>query len=191
MPRSMRGVARMIGIAVACCVAGCSSAWKPAGGPYGDAGLALAVDVPEGWYRVAGAPRSSIILTKDGISLQTITVGRFDLDRKLPNSSQRFLSGMTPEEAADVDISNHQFAPGIDGFKLLERGSVVVDGNECYQYLYLYLETSGRPRKVKDVGCIIAPHIYRFHFTAPAEKWFGESLAAFDRFVASARFVSS
>jgi len=178
-----------IALSVCGLLTGCASAWKPASGPYEDPNLGVSVDVPQGWYRVGGVPRASIILTKNGISLQAITIGRFDLDRKLPNTPARFVAGMSTEAAAQVDISNHQFAPGVEGFKLLDRGSADVDGEACYRYDYLYLDTSGQPRKVRNIGCIVSPYVYRFHYVAPAEKWFGESLPSFEAFVASVRFV--
>jgi hypothetical protein len=86
-----------------------------------------------------------------------------------------------------VDISNHEVAPGIDGFKVLDRGTATIDGHACYHYTYSYLESFGQPRMVKDYGCIVAPYIYRFHYTAPAQTWFPQFLPTFDALVASAR----
>jgi len=174
-----------------CCVAvvlsGCSAGWQQAGGPYSDPVLDLDVDVPQGWYQIA-APRGSIVLTKNGVSIDTITVSRDLLDQTLPNTSQRFQASMSPARATDVDVSNHQFAPGITGFQEVGRGAATIDGRPCYHYTYTYIETSGEPRTVKDYGCIIDPCIYHFHYTAPSQKWFQESLPTFDAFVSSTRF---
>jgi hypothetical protein len=169
----------------------CGSAVQPTTGTYSNDTLGIQIETPEGWYRLVDAPRGSIILTKNGISLETITVGRFELDEKLANSSKRFQAGMTAAEACDVDIDNHQFAPGLNGFKLLDRGTATIDGRDCYQYSYSYLETSGQPRAVKDYGCIVGTGLYRFHYTAPADQWFPKFLPTFDQFVASAQFSAA
>ena len=181
---------RLVVAAAACILVGCAGAWQSGGGPAPSADIGVEVDVPAGWYRIADAPLGAIIMTKNGISIETITVSRSGLDQKLPNSSKRFQDGMSPSAAADVDISNHEFAPGLDGFEVLDRGEATVDGHACYQYSYKYLESFGQPRKVKDYGCIVAAYIYRFHYTAPAQKWFDEFLSTFDAAVASARFSS-
>jgi hypothetical protein len=181
----------VISLTTAISLVGCASAVQPTTGAYSNDTLGVQIETPEGWYQLVDAPRGSIILTKNGISLETITVGRFDLGEKLANSSKRFEAGMTAAEACDVDIDNHQFAPGIDGFKLLNRGTAVVGGHDCYQYSYSYMETSGQPRAVKDYGCIVGTSLYRFHYTAPADQWFPKFLPTFDQFVASARFTAA
>lgn len=176
---------------VACCgvltLSGCAGGWQQAGGPYNDPVLNLEIDIPQGWYQI-GAPRGSIVLTKNGVSIEAITVSRDLLNQKLPNTSKRFQAGMSPVDATDVDLSNHQFAPGITGFQEVERGTVTLDGHPCYHYTYTYIETSGEPQRVKDYGCIIDPTIYHFHFSAASQKWFPQSLPTFDALVNSVRF---
>jgi len=167
----------------------CASSVQPTAGSVPIEGLGVHVDTPAGWYRLAGAPNGSIVLTKNGINIESITVSRFPLGQKLPNSPKRFVDGMSPDAAADVDISNHEFASGIEGFEVLDRGTAVIDGHDCYQYSYTYLESFGQPRKVKNYGCIVAPYVYRFHYVAPAEKWFPEFLPTFDALVRSARIA--
>jgi hypothetical protein len=181
---------RFIASILAVVFGGCASAWQSGSGPVPEAAIGVSVDVPPGWYQIADAPLAAIAMTKNGISIETITVSRSQLDQKLPNSPQRFQAGMSPSEAADVDISNHEFAPGIDGFEVIDRGVATVDGQPCYYYSYKYLESFGQPRNVKDYGCILAPYLYRFHYTAPAQKWFAELLPAFEAVVSSAKFAS-
>jgi len=132
-------------------------------------------------------PNGAIALTKNGVDIDAITVSRASLDERLPNTRKRFQAEMSPEEAAEVDISNRQFAPGIDGFELLDRGTAVIDGRACYHYTYSYRQGFGRLRKVKDYGCVVAPVVYRFHFSAPSEQTFPELLPAFEALGASAR----
>jgi hypothetical protein len=167
----------------------CSSSVQPTTGSVSVEGPGVQVSTPAGWYRLAGVPNGAIVLTKNGIEIESITVSRSTLGDKLPNTSKRFQEGMTPDAAAAVDISNHEFAPGINGFEVLDRGTAVVDGHDCYQYSYTYLESFGQPRNVKDYGCIVAPYLYRFHYTAPAQKWFPEFLPIFDTLVNSARIA--
>lgn len=181
---------RIVAVLAAFVIFGCASAWQSASGPIPDADIGVQVAVPTGWYRIVDAPLGAIAMTKNGISIETITVSRSPLGQKLPNSPTRFEAGMSPSEATDVDISDHEFAPGIDGFEVIDRGVATIDGHACYQYSYTYLESFGQPRNVKDYGCIIAPYIYRFHYTAPAQKWFAELMPAFESVVSSATFTS-
>jgi len=181
---------RFIAPIVALVFGGCASAWQSGGGPVPEADIGVSVEVPTGWYQITDTPLGAIAMTKNGISIETITVSRSQLEQKLPNSSKRFQAGMSPGEAADVDISNHEFAPGIDGFEVIDRGVATIDGHPCYHYSYKYLESFGQPRNVKDYGCVITPYIYRFHYTAPAQKWFPQLLPAFESVVSSAKFSS-
>ena len=175
--------------ALALCACSGSSSVQPTSGSVPVEGLGVQVDTPAGWYRLAGAPNGSIVLTKNGIEIESITVSRFPLGQKLPNSSKQFADGMSPDAAADVDISNHEFAPGINGFEVLDRGTAVIDGRDCYYYSYSYLASFGQSQNAKNYGCIVAPYVYRFHYSAPAQKWFPESLPAFDALVKSARIL--
>jgi hypothetical protein len=168
-------------------LAACSAGWQQAGGPYDDPILNLSVDVPQGWYQI-GAPRGSIVLTKNGVSIEAMTVSRALLADKLVNTSKRYQAGMSAADAMAVDIDDHKFAPGVNDFQVVERGDATVDGRPCYHYTYTYVQESGEPQTAKNYGCVIDPCIYHFHFSAPSQKWFPESLPDFDALVASTRF---
>lgn len=152
-------VPRTLALVTAVLVSACASAWQPGSSSTAsvDYGAGVQVNTPVGWYRIDDVSPYAIVLTKNGISIETITVMRAPLGRRLPNSPKRFEDGMTPEAASDVDISNHEFAPGIDGFNVLDRGTATVDGHACY------------------------------HYTAPAETRFPQFLPTFDALVAAAR----
>jgi hypothetical protein len=181
---------RITALFAALVLSACASSVQPTNGASLAVGLGVQVDTPAGWYRLAGAPNGAIVLTKNGIEIESITVSRFALNQSLPNTPKRFRDGMPPDAAADVDISNHQFARGIDGFQVLDRGTAVIDGHPCYHYSYSYLESFGQPRNVKNYGCVVAPFVYRFHYSAPSPKWFAEFLPTFESLVASARIVA-
>ena len=187
-----RQLTRREGVAIitAVLMAGCAG-WQDSSGPFTDAGLGIEISIPEGWLRIAAAPRDSIILTSNGVQIEAITIQRVPVDRRLPNSRLRFQADMTPPQAADVAIDNRKFAPGITDFQLVSRGSARVDGHDCFRLSYTFRAGFGRTRQVANYGCILGPWLYRFNFSAPSVSFFPEFLPVFEAIVDSARFLPS
>jgi len=179
-------VVRLVLLAVVGSTAACSSGWTESGGQFDSVGLGIEIEIPPQWQRIRSAPRDSIILTLNGISLEAITVSRWEVDQKLPGSKMRFRRYMQPHEAAAVEIDRRKFS--VDDFQLVGEQPATVGDRPCYRVAFEYRARSRQQRKAVTYGCLKDEWVYRLHYDAPSESHFPRYLPAFESVVASARF---
>lgn len=161
------------------------------------AGEGFEVELPRGWYRIEGPlggaatapsggaeapapPTETVVITRDGVALESIRIGRRALGRELPHTRRKLGPRMPPVEAAEVLLDNARSDPAVQGFELLDSDPATVGGRPGFRLAYGWSSKDGLRRKRVVVGAIADGWLYTLLYDAAARHYFDRDLAAFE-----------
>ena len=185
-------------------VAGCAP-FMAVGGKLTLDGLGFEVDLPQGWYRQQfareEAPPSEgairvergnelLVITRDGLALQSIRVGRVSVDSELPYTKRKFSPGMPPHDVAELEADNVRSNRAIFNFELLEDAPVTVAGKSGFRLVYAWKTKEGLAIKRVHYGFQDGLWVYRVIYQAAARYYFDRDLQTFERVLGSFRLLS-
>jgi hypothetical protein len=171
------------------------------GGQYAASSENFVVDLPEGWRRHEIAfdqgPISRKIMelleqrrklswdviriTRDGLLLQQISIGRVPVDDELPHTKKKLSREMLPQEAAEIVIDNLRSNPNITNQEVIENTPTRVGGNPGFKLLYTYQTKEGLKIKAAYYGAMSGNWLYYLLYEAPARHYFDKDHALFEK----------
>jgi hypothetical protein len=137
------------------------------------------VTVPAGWHRAA-LVKNLLILTRDGLALQFIRIGRVPLDDHPRRSKKRFAKGMLPQDLAEVELDAIRSDADIANFELIQNVPITVAGHSGFKLVYSFKVAGLRVKRV-HYGFLLRDWVYRIQFQAAARYYFDRDLPAFER----------
>jgi hypothetical protein len=150
-------------------------------------GPQVQADLPAGWMR-ANQAKQRLLITRDGILLQSINVQRLDIDKDLARTKKKFAKGMLPQEVAEVELDEVRACPGVTHFTLLENVPTDIDGKPGFKLVYTFRTPDGLPLKRVHYGLLLDDVVYRLQYQAPVQYYFDRDLATFEQVRASVHF---
>ena len=193
------------GIFAALLVAGCAP-FVAVGGKLTLDDLGFEVDLPEGWYRhqfareevavkegairVEGPGGKTLVITRDGLALQTIRVERVSVDSELPYTKRKFTAGMPPHDVAELEVDNVRSNSQIFNFELLENTPATVAGRSGFRLVYAWRTKDGLAVKRIHYGFQDGKWVYRLIYQAAARYYFDRDLQTFERVRESFRLLT-
>jgi hypothetical protein len=183
-----KSVLMLIAIAAFLLPVGCASvpAWWRVDGPYEKD--TYAVTLPRGWMMPSRVP--FLLLTKDGVFLQNITISRSNIAASLENTKKKFSAGMLPQEAAEVFLDDAAANEDIANFEILENRPVTIGGMAAFRAVYTYKDKDKLRYKEVTYGFVREKTFYDMSYTAPARYYFDKDLKIFENFVKSFRITA-
>jgi hypothetical protein len=154
--------------------------WEPTGGRYVMNSQGFAVDLPAGWKRY-NQTQEALLLTRDGITLQQISISRRAIDKELPHTKKKFAKDMLPQEAAGFIIDDILSNPDFSNVELIDNSPVQVSGYPGFKIVYSYRTKQGLTRKVINYGLLHGDWYYELVCAAPARYYFERDSATFER----------
>jgi hypothetical protein len=157
----------------------------------------FAVDLPEGWRQhnpsadplrnltalLEKRPKLSwdvLRLTRDGLLLQQICIGRISLSAELPNTKRKLAQQMLPSELAEVISDEFRSNSNLTHQEILESAPATVGGHSGFKLHYTYrfdeLKLEGL-----FYGAMVGPWLYYVLYEAPAQHYFAKDLEVFER----------
>jgi hypothetical protein len=115
---------------------GCA-AWETVGGRYESSDFRFSVDLPKGWHRHVPT-KDSLLITRDGLLLQHIQIGRYQLDKVPLVTKRRLNGGMFPVEVAEVIIDDFRSNQLMLNFSVLSNRPILVGGYPGFRVTYSY-----------------------------------------------------
>ena len=165
-------------------LSGCGP-WVQVGGPYrysphpvDPAGFQ--VILPAEWRR-ATFIEDSLLLTRDGVSLQYIRIEQVAVGDELAYTKKRFARGMSPLDVAEVELDEARSDQTAKQFELLANVPFQVGGFPGFKLVYTFKTVNGLRLKRVHFGVLVRTWVYRVQYQAAARFYFDKDLATFER----------
>jgi hypothetical protein len=162
----------------------------------------FSIDLPEGWRQhnlsAIDQPKQYLALlqqrrkldwdiirlTRDGLLLQQIGVGRIPLEDELPNTKRKLNAEMLPAEVAALIIDELRSNSNLGAQQILEDAPATVGGWSGFRLHYTYrfgdLKFEGL-----FYGATTSRRLYYIVYEAPAQYYFAKDRAVVERMVSS------
>jgi len=174
---------------LACALTACAP-WVQVEGPFRMESQGYEVVLPAGWWREAST-ENPFLLTKDGVSLQYISIDRVVVGDELPNTKKKFAKGMSPDDVAAVELEEARSGQGIRSFALVEKAPFPLAGYPGFKLAYSFKTEDGLRLRRVQYGAMVRDRVYRVQYQAAARYYFDKDLAAFERLRESFRITDS
>ena len=145
-------------------------------------------DLPQGWYQARGVT-DALLLTKDGLPLQFIRIKRVSVGQELSHTKKKFTQGMSPEQAAEIEVDALRSTPEIFDFEVMESTPATVTGRPGFRLLFGWKTKDGLRLKRVHYGFVDGKWVYRLIYQAAARHYFDKDLPTFERVRESFRLL--
>lgn len=167
---------------------GCA-AWTQVGGLYKNESHNFSVDLPQGW--VQWNRGEHLLITRDGISLQYIQIGRTKVEDPLKHTKKKFSKGMLPQEAAEVALDNMASNPNVLNLEVIENSPAILSGIPGFKTVYIYKNKDGLKLKSIYYGFIVGDSFYSINYNAAVRYYFDKDIKTFERVVESFKLIKT
>lgn len=187
-------------------LSGCAP-YVAVGGKYTAGTENFEVDLPSGWRQHFSAfdpmfrqvlpdlverrdlAQDVVRITRDGLNLQQIGIGRIALDSDLPHTKRKVSKNMLPQEIAEVILDNIRSNPGMTNLQIVENTAASVGGNQGFKLLYSYKTKGGLIVKAAYYGLTVGSWHYYILYEAPQRHYFDRDYATFEQIKNSFRIL--
>ncbi len=180
----MRVAALLLALGLAGCM-GPQTPWDPIGPRYASSnwfGPKYALDIPEGWLKLnAGEGLTS---TRDGWTLQKITVRLLDPEKPLGHTKKTLRAGMAPRELAEVLVDDVR-ASGALALTVVETKPATLAGAKGFRAVLAYKDAEGLGRRAVLAGAFVGDRVWQLAYDAPERVYFQKDLPTFEKALAS------
>ena len=147
------------------------------------------VSVPEGWLVWQNTRDERIAITRDGLPLQQILVGRVAVKEVVENTKRKIEPGMLPQEAAEIVADGFASNKRMKNFRLLENAPATVAGHQAFRLTFTSTDEADLREKDVYYGFLSGEWFYYLRFSAAERHYFDRDRPAFDEVVRSFRLV--
>jgi hypothetical protein len=133
----------------------------------------------------------SLLITRDGLSLQYIQIGRMKIENSLKHTKKKFSKGMLPQETAEVALDNMASNPDILNLEVIENIPATVNGIPGFKAIYTYKSKDGLKLKSIFYGLMIGDWFYSIQYDAAQRYYFDKDLKTFEKILESFRLIKT
>ncbi len=175
------------------------------GGKYTSSNEQFTVELPQGWRQHNAAMDSLTIskkilgslssrrkldwdvirITKDGLLLQQISIGRISADEEFPHTKKKLSPGMLIQEAAEVVVDDLRINRKITNQVILENVPTKVGGHSGFKLHYSYRTKDALKMEGIYYGTMVDNWLYYLLYEAAAQHYFDKDLALFEKIKSS------
>ena len=160
-------------------LSGCAP-WVQVGGPYRMDSQAYEVSLPAGWRR-ATTVQDSLLITRDGVSLQYIRIERVGVGQDLKHTKKKFAKGTSPQDVAEMELDEVRSDQRTRNFELEENTPFQVAGLPGFKLAYTFKAMDGLRLTRVHYGVLLRDWVYQIQYQAAAKYYFDKNLATFER----------
>jgi hypothetical protein len=157
-------------------------------GPFRMDSQGYEANLPAGWRR-ATTVGDSLLVTRDGVSLQYISIERVAVSDELTHTKRKLAKGMLPQDVAALELDEVRSDQAVRNFTLVENIPFQVAGLPGFKLIYTFRAESGLRLKRVHYGVLVRDWVYRVQYQAPARYYFDKDLATFERVRESLRLL--
>jgi hypothetical protein len=165
-------------LAVLLCCSACAP-WSLVGGKYVAAQENYEVELPLNW-RKQNLSGDHLYLTRDGMVLQRVIIGRYPIDKDAPRTKRKLSKAMLPQDLAEIVIDDLRSDQQKTNVQILENLPVNVGGNAGFTIVYSYQTRSTLKKMGAYYGALHKDWLYFLMYEAPARHYFSRDRSTFD-----------
>ncbi|MGH8719490.1 MAG: hypothetical protein ACREV0_11210 [Burkholderiales bacterium] len=148
-------------------------------------GDSYTVELPSGWVRFR-AERKTLILTRDGYTLQQIIIIKKDGKDAFPRTKKEVDETLLPSELAEIQLAEIKSANELTGnLEVLENTLATLSGKVGYKLHVRFKNSRGLPYEQLIYGFCDKNIYYAMGFAAPTLYYFDHHKAEFEQMVES------
>jgi hypothetical protein len=176
----------------------CGVPYALVSGRYVSSDANFAVDLPEGWRQHNASFDSVKIiketlekrrkldwdvvrLTRDGLLLQQIGIGRIPIAEELPHTKRKFTQHMVPIEAAEVMSDDLRSNSNLYHQEIAENAPAKLGGYPGFKLHYVYQTEEELKVEGLFYGALVGDWLYYVLYEAPAQHYFAKDLKLFEK----------
>jgi hypothetical protein len=167
---------------------GCAP-WARVGGLHKSGSHNFSVELPEGWMRLNTS--EYLLVTRDGVLLQSITVKRVDIDEPLEHTKKKFSKGMLPQEVSEVILDNIASDQAVLNFRIIENVPIDIGGIHGFRAVFTFKNKDGLKLKSVFCGFIHDEWFYGIRYTAALRYYFDKDSETFEEVLRSFRLIKT
>jgi len=160
-------------------VSGCSL-WVPVESKYVSSEYRFETELPANWRRM-NSTGDGLVLTRDGLSLQTVKISRNPFDKELPFTKRKFNKNMLTQEVSKIVIDNLRSNQSISNFQIVENVPVEVGGYPGFKLVYSYQAKDNLKKSGIYYGSLVDQWHYYLYFEAPSRHYFSRDQGTFEQ----------
>jgi hypothetical protein len=189
MSLAPRSVVLAAAAVAAACVPPRPPAWVPTQPSYVAAVAGFEVVPPPAWMRSNGRQDETLVLTRDGTSLQRIVVGSSEVGKPIGigASKRPVQAGMSPQELAELVIDDLRAAESLTAIQILENAPATLSGRRGFRVVASFRDARGLPRRLALYGLFGGSRLYELFYLAPERHYFARDLPVFEELARSFR----
>ena len=169
-------------------VIGCAP-WTQVGGLYKNESHNFSVELPQGWMKWNQGEH--LFITRDGISLQYIQIGRVKIEEPLKHTKKKFSKGMLPQEAAEVYLDNIASNSNIINLEVIENLPATISGIPGFKTVYTYKNKDGLKFKSIHYGFMMENWVYGINYNAAQRYYFDKDIKQFENVFESFKLIKT
>ena len=148
-----------------------------------------AVELPMDWVRIE--TNKALVVTRDGISIQRLTIRHRPHDKAFKETEQNSAADMLPSELADRYIAEMRATDehGLPSLEILTNRPVLIDGRIGFALHVRFLSDDGLRYERLIQGFAEANGLYLLDYQAPTLHFFERDRPTFDKLVGSFRVI--
>jgi hypothetical protein len=158
--------------------------------------------VPAGWTRTTTAdtweqvkvddkPQTLLLeqvtASRDGVSLQAITVTRRYADTAFPTIKKKTRADMLPIEAADLYVSELRKRYGLERLRVVSNKPTQINGHQGFELVMEFKNDDGLRLRIVSNGFVDKTGFYTINYRAPVLYYFERDYADYTKLVRSFR----
>jgi hypothetical protein len=176
----------------------CGAPYALVRGRHVSADANFTVDLPDGWRQhnasfdslkvvteMLGKRRKLdwdvIRLTRDGLLLQQIAIGRIPIAEELPYTKRKFADNMIPLEAAEVISDDMRSNSNLYHQQIVEDAPAMLGGYQGFKLHYAYRTEEELKVEGLFYGTLVGPWLYYVLYEAPTQHYFAKDLQLFEK----------
>jgi hypothetical protein len=181
---SLTALLLSIGLVLGGCV---TLPWQPTDGIYSSPSENFSVDLPRGWMRLNA--KEDLLITRDGILLQNVTVERAGVDQPLKSTKKTLTRGMQPQALAEVIVDNFMSSDSMLDVKVLENRPVQIAQYRGFKLVYTHRDKHGLRFKNVLHGFLAGDVFFAIRYTAAERYYFAKDLPTYEHVLASFKLI--
>lgn len=169
-------------------LSGCETVWQPVAKPVLGPGKQFTAQFPTGWVYRKDQGGERILVTRDGVLLQTIAVSRYPVGSTLPQSGAKVPPEVAPEALGDLLFQETASAAENKQVELESAEPCLLDGCPGVRLRTGFRVETGLRYQSEWVAAIHGGYLVVLSYTAPVRHYYAHDREAFARVVEDFRF---
>jgi hypothetical protein len=164
-------------------LSGCLTTWNTAAGPQTASKIGVTADLPPGWARFN--PDPGLVMTRDGLLLQSIRVSREKYGTKLLNTDNTITKDAEAHEAAQVVVDALSADQSRHHVTVLDNRPATVAGRPGFRLEVTFQTAEGLTLRETVYFVFTGESYVIVRYIAPNRHYHERDLNTFERVVAS------